>query len=165
MLQCLDAGGDRAARMRRVIDCLWDHLHPTGVSWVGCYVTADATGAALPAGSDRTAVGALVLEYCRNKPACSPIGLNGACGRSFLSRRSLIVRDVAALGAGYIACDPLDRSEAVVPLLDDAGCWGVLDLDSHAVGAFSTADAEGLLAVLRAAGVVSVSPPGPVEVV
>lgn len=128
--------GDRLARMRTVADRLWDLLHPTGVSWAGFYVHE---------GGDE-----LVLAACRNKPACSPIGLHGACGRSWQSRRPLVVRDVAALGASYVACDPRDRSEVVVPLLDGNGCWGVLDLDSHAAGAFGAADAVGLSQILLA---------------
>ena len=63
------------------------------------------------------------------------------------------MRNVAELGEGYIACDPLDRSEVVLPLFDESGaCWGVLDLDSHEVGAFDNTDVEGLQKVLLAAG-------------
>jgi putative methionine-R-sulfoxide reductase with GAF domain len=125
--------------MQVVVDLLWDALADSGVSWVGFY---------LPDGDD-----ALVLGPRRDKPACSPIGLHGACGQAFTQRRIMVVRDVADLGDGYIACDPRDRSEVVVPLFDEAGaCWAVLDLDSHDVGAFDESDAEGLVAVLAAAG-------------
>jgi putative methionine-R-sulfoxide reductase with GAF domain len=75
------------------------------------------------------------------------------CGQAFAAKQGIVVRDVADLGGGYIACDPRDRSEVVVPCLDAAGaCWGVLDLDSHEVGAFSEQDVEGLRRVLRASG-------------
>ena len=61
--------------------------------------------------------------------------------------------DVANLGVGYIACDPRDRSEAVIPLFEkDGTCWGVLDADSHEAGSFVLADAVGLNRVMRAAG-------------
>jgi putative methionine-R-sulfoxide reductase with GAF domain len=130
--------GDREARLRRVVDVLWSALKDTGVSWAGFY---------LHEGGDE-----LVLGPCRDKPACSPIGMHGACGQCLRAGRPLVVRDVQELGAGYIACDPRDRSEVVLPLKTSAGaCWGVLDLDSHAVGAFSEADADGLARVLRAA--------------
>lgn len=131
---------DRTRRMRDIVDLLWDALQPTGVSWAGFY---------LDAGDGET----MTLGPRRDKPACSPIGLHGACGRCFLDRRPLVVRDVADLGPNYIACDPRDRSEVVVPCLDAGGvAWGVLDLDSHDVGSFTEADADGLAIVLRAAG-------------
>ncbi|MFG0286361.1 MAG: GAF domain-containing protein [Phycisphaerales bacterium JB039] len=141
----------RAERLRRLTDCVWEALAPTGVSWAGFYLPG-ADGASL------------TLGPCRDKPACSPIGLHGVCGRAFRARRSVIVRDVAALGADYVACDPRDRSEVVVPLLDASGaCAGVLDLDSFEVGAFGAGDAAGLEAMLRAAGLLEVEPPAPLE--
>jgi len=139
LLERLPAAGDRAALMRAFVDLLWEALHPTGVSWLGFYVYE---------GGEE-----LVLGPRRDKPACSPIGLHGACGRAFLSRRPQIVRDVAELGANYIACDPADKSELVIPLFDESGaCWGVLDLDSHEVGSFGERDVEGLVKLLRKAG-------------
>lgn len=129
--------------MRAVTDALWEGLKAHGVSWVGFYVErAEAPPEAR-----------LELGPCRNKPACSPIGLHGVCGQALLAGRARIVRDVAELGPDYIACDPADRSEIVVPLFgDDGRCWGVLDLDSHEVGAFGESDRAGLERVLRAAG-------------
>lgn len=135
----LRARGTRARRMQAVVDALWDGLHEHGVSWVGFYL-AD--------GPD-----AMVLGPSRDKPACSPIGLHGVCGQAFTTGRTRIVRDVAELGDAYIACDPRDRSEIVVPLFEASrsACWGVLDVDSHELGAFDEDDERGLLAVLRAA--------------
>jgi putative methionine-R-sulfoxide reductase with GAF domain len=64
-----------------------------------------------------------------------------------------VVRDVVALGRSYIACDPRDRSELVIPLFEtDGRCWGVLDLDSFEAGAFGVEDVEGLLGALQRAG-------------
>lgn len=60
---------------------------------------------------------------------------------------------MADLGPNYIACDPRDRSEVIIPLFDETGrCWGVLDVDSHDTGAFGDRDVDGLLTVLRRAG-------------
>lgn len=133
------ATGDRLSRMRAVVDALWEGLKDAGVSWVGFY---------LPAGQDE-----LVLGPSRDKPACSPIGMHGVCGRAFRECRPIVVRDVRELGADYVGCDPRDRAEVVVPLLDTPdACWGVLDLDSQEVGAFGDEDAAGLLLILRAAG-------------
>jgi putative methionine-R-sulfoxide reductase with GAF domain len=127
---------DRRAAMRQAVDALWDGLHARGISWVGFYVQGEVPDQ-------------LILGPCRDKPACSPIGLHGVCGRSFAERRPVIVRDVGALGASYIACDPRDRSEVVLPLLEaDGMCWGVLDVDSHDVAAFDQRDVDGLARLL-----------------
>ena len=130
--------GERPERMQAVVDALWAALRGTGVSWVGFY---------LHEGRDE-----LVLGPRRDKPACSPIGLHGACGQAFLQRKPLVVRDVKELGANYVACDPRDQAEVVIPLFEpDGRCWGVLDLDSHQIGAFDESDVAGLMRVLRAA--------------
>lgn len=130
---------DHRRAMQAFVDTLWGALHGEGIAWIGFY---------LYEGDDQ-----LVLGPRRDKPACSPIGLHGACGRAFRSQQPVVVRDVAELGENYIACDPRDRSEVVVPLFDAAGrCWGVLDVDSHEPGAFTEADVTGLTRLLRAAG-------------
>lgn len=129
--------------MQAVADALWDAFSNEGYSWVGFCVK--------PGDRDE-----LVLGPRRDKPACSPIGLHGACGRAWRERRALVVRDVASLGRNYVACDPRDRSEVVVPMLDPSGeCWGVLDADSHDVGAFSDNDADALAELLVRAGLSS----------
>jgi putative methionine-R-sulfoxide reductase with GAF domain len=136
----------RDARMQAVVDALWhafghDKKGPgRAISWIGFYLKVP--------GKDE-----MVLGPRRDKPACSPIALHGACGRAFLSRRRLIVTDVANLGPGYIACDPRDKSEVVVPCLEpDGSCWGVLDGDSYEVRAFVQNDTGELSHVLARAG-------------
>lgn len=142
--------GTRSERMRAAVDLLWEALHPTGVSWVGFYTpmtTADYSENGAWRGEG------MVLGARRDKPACSPIGMHGACGQSFLSRRTLVVRDVKELGEHYVACDPRDQSELVIPCFaDDGECWGVLDLDSFDIGSFTDDDARGMVSVLEAAG-------------
>ena len=133
-----DAGLDR--RMQSVVDRLWEHLRNAGVSWVGFYLS-------VPEREE------MVLGPRRDKPACSPIGMHGACGSAVHSNRPLIVRDVKELGENYIACDPKDRSEVVLPIHDAVGApIGVLDLDSFDVGSFDESDVAGLQSVLAAAG-------------
>lgn len=132
----LEFEGDRLARMKLLVDALWEGLSTAGVSWVGFYVHE---------GGEE-----LVCGPRRDKPACSPIGLHGACGRAFRERRPLIVRDVAELGENYVACDPRDKSELVIPLFESDGrCWGVLDFDSHEVGAFEQSDLDAVQRLLR----------------
>lgn len=130
----------RSDRMKAFVDIAWDHFSHQGVSWIGFYA---ATHGQLE----------MTLLERRDKPACSPIGLHGACGRSWRNGRVLIVTDVKNLGEGYIACDPRDRSEVVLPMVEsDGSCWGVLDADSHEVGAFDATDARGLWSACAAAG-------------
>ena len=45
----------------------------------------------------------------------------------------MIVSDVHNLGAGYVACDPREQSEVVIPCRTDGSTWGVLDLDSYPI--------------------------------
>ncbi len=129
---------------RAFVDLLWERLAETGVSWLGIYL-ADPLPEIAPAT-------AMVLGARRDKPACSPIGLHGVCGRCFVENRAMAIEDVLSLGEAYVACDPRDRSEAVVPLRTAAAVWGVLDLDSHEVGAFSDDDLAGLALAAEAAG-------------
>jgi putative methionine-R-sulfoxide reductase with GAF domain len=152
--------GDRAARMRAAADALWDALHGVGVSWIGFYeIAREGHTYGAEAGS------AMVLGPHRDKPACSPIGLHGACGRAWRERRTLVVRDVASLGAGYVACDPRDRSELVIPCFDaDGACWGVLDADSFEAECFDTGDAAAVHGFLVSAGLTTGEMP-PVDVI
>ena len=137
------AGTALPDRCAAFIAATWPTLHAAGASWAGFYL--DRPGA--------PDAGRLVLGAREPKPACSPIGLHGACGRCLRSRSILVVRDVASLGAGYVACDPRDRSELVLPCLRaDGTAWGVLDLDSFDVGCFSEADGRALWSALVAAG-------------
>lgn len=134
---------DLDARMQVVVDLLWDHLHTQGVSWVGFYLF-------VPERDE------MVLGPRRDQPACSPIGMHGACGSAFCKNETIIVRDVKELGENYIACDPNDRSEVVLPIADATGqVIGVLDLDSFDVGSFGDSDAIGLARVLATVGLVS----------
>ena len=135
----------RPERMRGLVDALWDCFCTQGYSWVGFYAAGSATADG--------ATSELILGPCRNSPACSPIGLGGMCGLAYLERRSVLVDDVRRLGDRYIACDPRDLSEIVVPMLEsDGSCWGVLDIDSHEPGSFGIADADSLSRLVQAWG-------------
>ncbi|MBX3357836.1 MAG: hypothetical protein KF745_05350 [Phycisphaeraceae bacterium] len=148
----------RDQAMPALVDALWTaYGHDTqgpgrSISWVGFYLHSP--------GSNE-----MVLGPRRDKPACSPISLAGACGRAFNNLRPLVVTDVARLGAGYIACDVRDRSELIIPCLDTRDrAWGVLDLDSYDTGAFSVADAVAIRSLLVSAGL-SVASSAGVDVV
>lgn len=145
---------DPAARLAPVCDLIWNELSTRGLSWIGFYLASEE---APPDPLSRR--GELVLAARRDKPACSPIGLHGVCGQSFLEESVRLVEDVALLGAGYIACDPRDRSEIVVPIYRNGRCWGVLDADSHEAACFGPADIDGLCGLLRSAELLDRDPP------
>lgn len=135
----IEPTADREARMKAAVDALWLHtggvtLGAKQISWIGFYLRV-AEGDVARVG------GEMVLGPRRDKPACSPIGLHGMCGRSWSERSPVIVDDVRTLGGNYIACDPKDLSELVVPLFErDGTCWGVLDADSYDTAAFDERD-------------------------
>ncbi|MGH7243530.1 MAG: GAF domain-containing protein [Phycisphaerales bacterium] len=127
----------RSDAMRDFLDLAWSTFgdenpssdHKT-ISWIGFY-ERDSEDAAQ-----------MILIDRRPKPACSPIGLHGLCGQGMFDAASYIVDDVRTLGADYVACDPKDQSELVVPLFNEKGeSFGVLDIDSFAIGAFDENDA------------------------
>ena len=85
----------------------------------------------------------LVLGPFQGKPACVriPIG-KGVCGIAAARGEAVLVPDVHAF-PGHIACDPASRSELVVPLVENGGVWGVLDLDSPLPSRFDDTDRRG----------------------
>lgn len=150
---------DRAERMRLAADLLWERLGDgsrdrarsaagEALSWVGFYeIAREGNDHGGEPGSD------MVLGPHRDTPACSPIGRHGACGQSFFGNETLVIHDVAALGEGYVACDPRDLAELVIPLTrEDGERWGVFDADSFARGTFGEDDARVVHAFLLAAG-------------
>jgi len=93
----------------------------------------------------------LVLGPFQGKPACVriPVG-KGVCGTAAARGASVLVPDVHDF-PGHIACDPISRSELVVPLIEEGSVFGVLDLDSQLPARFDEIDREGceqLVAVL-----------------
>jgi putative methionine-R-sulfoxide reductase with GAF domain len=153
LLSSLRPKPGREAAMQHAADALWDVLGGRGVSWIGFYLKV--------AGKDE-----MVLGPRRDKPACSPIGLHGMCGRCWQERRPVLVDDVATLGGSYIACDPRDRSELVIPLLEkDGTCWGVLDADSYETASFNEDDVGSLREVVERAGLSArlAMPPAPLR--
>lgn len=123
-----EISGNRHRRMRQVADVLWRFFKDHGYSWVGFYLKDPDSEQ-------------MILGPARDAPACNPIALHGACGMAWAKKRPIVVNDVHNLGAKYIACNPRDRSEVIIPLFnDDGSCWGVLDVDSFERDAFGEQD-------------------------
>lgn len=91
------------------------------LNWVGFYLLQNSV---------------LHLGPFQGKPACTEIPMGkGVCGTSALQQKSLLVPDVHVF-SGHITCDPISRSELVVPLISAGELLGVLDLDSPLLGRF-----------------------------
>ncbi|MDN5925074.1 MAG: GAF domain-containing protein [Xanthomonadales bacterium] len=107
-----------------------------GINWAGFY---------LYDGNE------LVVGPFQGQPACVRIAMGkGVCGTAALSRRSQCVHDVTAV-AEHIFCDPVSRSEVVVPLVRaDGSLLGVWDVDSPDVGRFDGEDQAGMELLCKA---------------
>lgn len=112
------------------------NLHVQDINWVGFYLWQPADEQ-------------LVLGPFQGKPACIRIALGkGVCGTAAKERESVVVADVLTFN-GHIACDPVSRSEVVIPLVVGDELIGVLDIDSPLPGRFDEADKAGLEQVVQ----------------
>lgn len=156
------AGLGRVQRMQLLCDLLWDHLGSRPAqrekhapdrpySWLGFY-SMELKGKEM------------VLGPSRDTPACSPIGLHGMCGKCCIERRSILVPDIKTLGENYVACDPRDLAEIVVPCINEDGtCDTIFDGDSFDTGAFDDADAAAIRRLLMLMGLSAASDPLPMK--
>lgn len=100
-----------------------------GWFWVGFYIVSDDT---------------LLIGPFQGPPACMRIPFGkGVCGAAWEREETVLVPDVY-LFPGHIACSSLSRSEIVVPVFVGGKVWGVLDIDSLDIDAFTSEDARGL---------------------
>ena len=107
----------------------------SATSWVGFY---------------RNDAGHLWVGPYQGKLACLHLKPGqGVCGASLQSRASIVVKDVHEF-EGHVYCDPLARSEIVVPVYRNGALVGVLDLDSHAPGTFDAVDQNHLERLVKA---------------
>lgn len=86
----------------------------------------------------------LVLGPFQGPPACIRVPWGeGVCGGAAQSGQILRIDNVQEY-PGHIACDPLARSELVIPIRREGRVVAVLDLDSHVPARFLASDASGL---------------------
>ena len=103
------------------------------LNWAGCYFLRGEE---------------LVLGPFQGKPACVRIAMGrGVCGTAAARRVSVLVPDVHAFN-DHIVCDPVSRSELVVPMLKDGALVGVFDMDSPRPDRFDAADQAGMEAAV-----------------
>lgn len=121
---------DPIANAANLSALMYHELHD--VNWLGFYFLRGDT---------------LVVGPFQGQPACVRIVPGqGVCGTAFQRDEALVVDDVHAF-EGHIACDPISRSELVVPLHRDGRPYGVLDIDSPRTGRFAAADRDGVAAL------------------
>jgi L-methionine (R)-S-oxide reductase len=117
---------DRVANAANMAALIYHGL--PDLNWAGFYFTQG---------------GELVLGPFQGQPACVRIPWgNGVCGAAASRGQTVLVPDVHDF-PGHIACDPVSRSELVVPLIEDGRVSGVLDLDSPKLARFDGADRTG----------------------
>lgn len=130
------AGERDAVAIEATLACLlWETLVQT--NWCGFYRrVADRT---LAVGPYQGTMGCLRIDFAR-----------GVCGACAQTKQVQLVPDVA-LFPGHIACDDRTRSELVIPITSahDGEIRAVLDLDSPHLDAFSRAEADLLIALVR----------------
>lgn len=127
-----DGEPDAVANMANVAALLFESLPE--LNWAGFY---------------RNVGGELVLGPFQGRAACIRIPFGkGVCGAAAASLEAQLVEDVEAF-PGHIACDAASRSELVVPLVNEGGLIGVIDLDSPRVGRFDGEDLAGCLELAR----------------
>ena len=114
------------------MSCLLHHAF--GHLWTGFYRVVDNE---------------LVVGPFAGRPACIRIPFGqGVCGVAAQSGATQLVADVHAF-PGHIACDPVSRSELVVPVKREGAVVAVIDIDSPVIARFDAEDAEGIQAVAR----------------
>ena len=134
-IRALCAGETDAVALMATFVCELHHSHPL-CDWTGFYrVTAPDL---LKIGPYQGGHGCLVIPFSR-----------GVCGAAARSGEVQLVPDVEAF-AGHIACSSSTRSELVIPVFGTGGrLIGVLDIDSDQPDAFSAADADALVGILK----------------
>lgn len=90
----------------------------------------------------------LVLGPFQGPVACTRIRKGkGVCGTAWADNKTIIVDNVEEF-PGHIACSSISKSEIVVPVTVNNTVVAVLDVDSEALAAFDTTDANYLEQIL-----------------
>jgi GAF domain-containing protein len=81
--------------------------------------------------------------------ACQVLEKNkGVCWTCINRRESIVVPDVEKF-PGHIPCDPRSKSEITIPLWEGDEVYGVLDVDSDKLNAFSEIDRKWLEKIIE----------------
>ncbi len=124
---------NRTARMATMAALL--HHKMPHYFWTGFYTLID---------------GELIVGPYQGPLACQVLEKKkGVCWASVEKEDTIVVPDVNKF-PGHIPCDSRSNSEIVVPLFsEDSQVWGVLDVDSRKLDAFSEIDKEWLEKIVK----------------
>jgi len=124
---------NRTARMATMAALL--HHKMPHYFWTGFYTLID---------------GELIVGPYQGPLACQVLEKKkGVCWASVEKEDTFVVPDVHKF-PGHIPCDSRSNSEIVVPLFsEDSQVWGVLDVDSRKLDAFSETDKEWLEKIVK----------------
>ena len=73
---------------------------------------------------------------------------DGICGQAADLKETFVVQDVSK-ETNYLSCSPKVKSEIVVPIINEGGVVGEIDIDSHSVSPFTDEDQEFLEEVAK----------------
>jgi GAF domain-containing protein len=124
---------NKIARMATIAAIL--HHKMAQFFWTGFYILID---------------GELIIGPYQGPLACQILEKEkGVCWTGVTSKKTIIVPDVHKF-PGHVTCDSRSNSEIVVPLIDKENqVWGVLDVDSRKIGAFSESDKKWLEKIVK----------------
>jgi GAF domain-containing protein len=94
--------------------------------------------------------GELIVGPYQGPLACQVLEKKkGVCWAGFDGKKTIVVPNVHEF-PGHIACDSRSNSEIVVPLVsEDNQVWGILDVDSRKLEAFSDIDKQWLEKIVK----------------
>ena len=84
-----------------------------------------------------------ISSYKSDKIPCSPINMDGVCGKSIISKDTIIVPNVNEF-PGHIECDPNSKSEIAIPFSNY-----VFDIDSKEFDDFDEIDEKYLKKIIQ----------------
>jgi len=126
--QIMGGASDRDTKLQQICELL--HREVEYYDWVGFYLTDHKTR--------ELVLGPFVGEPTEHVRI--PFG-RGICGQAAERQETFTVQDVSRED-NYLSCSPNVLSEIVVPILNEGRVLGELDIDSHSLSPFGSADLE-----------------------
>ena len=124
---------NKITRMATVAAIL--HHKMANFFWTGFYILID---------------GELIVGPYQGPLACQVLEREkGVCWAGVTQKKTIVLPNVHKF-PGHIACDSRSNSEIVIPLINKENqVWGVLDVDSRKLDAFSETDKEWLEKIVK----------------